>query len=161
MRSVSKIETFLDVGKVGALIDIAERKIEHVSFEVGCQCVQKVATAEFARRTRPFERSPAGFGIGLDDVQLWKIVEGWRFRDLTEIRLAVSRLRRRCTCRGLLNLQSERGLLSLLLSDGTWERVFLWHGAGGLDFDQPKSRTIKAFGNLLQTSISTGSLNSG
>ena len=38
---------------------------------------------------------------------------------------------------------------------------FLWHGAGGLDFDQPKSRTIKAFGNLLQTSISTGSLNSG
>jgi hypothetical protein len=39
--------------------------------------------------------------------------------------------------------------------------VFLWHGAGGLDFDQPKSRTIKAFGNLLQTSVSTGSLNSG
>ena len=99
------------------MIDIAERKIEHVSFEVGCQCVQKVAPTEFARRTRPFEPSPAGFGIGLDDVQLWKSVDGWRFRDLTEIRLAVSRLRRRCTCRGLLNLQSECGLLSLLLSD--------------------------------------------
>ena len=51
IQAVGEIETLLDVGKVGALIDIAHREIEHVSLEVSRQCVQEVASTEFARGT--------------------------------------------------------------------------------------------------------------